>query len=82
MGRKPRGRGYSRADNPTYDAAADPLTTLEGGARTLLFASGMAAATAVFQSLEPGDHVLVPKVMYWALRGWLHGFATRWGLAR
>jgi len=19
--------------------------------------------------------------MYWALRGWLHGFATRWGLA-
>ena len=75
-----RGRCYSRADNPTYDTAADTLTALEGGAKTLLFASGMAAATAVFQALEPGDHVVVPKVMYWALRAWLLGFATRWGL--
>lgn len=75
-----RGRCYSRADNPTYDAAADTLTALEGGAQTLLFASGMAAATAVFQALEPGDHVVVSKVMYWALRAWLRGFATRWGL--
>ncbi|MCR6631934.1 MAG: aminotransferase class V-fold PLP-dependent enzyme [Magnetospirillum sp.] len=75
-----RGRCYSRADNPTYDAAADTLTALEGGARTLLFASGMAAATAVFQALRPGDHVLVPKVMYWALRAWLLDSATRWGM--
>ena len=68
------------AGNPTYDAAADTLTALEGGAATLLFGSGMAAATAVFQALDPGDHVIVPKVMYWALRAWLVGFATRWGL--
>jgi cystathionine gamma-synthase len=75
-----RGRSYSRADNPTYDVAADTLTALEGGRRTLLFASGMAAATAVFQALEPGDHVIAPTVMYWALRSWLLGFASRWGL--
>jgi len=75
-----KGRCYSRSDNPTYDAAADTLTALEGGAKTLLFASGMAAATAVFQALEPGDHVVAPKVMYWALRSWLLNFATRWGL--
>lgn len=75
-----RGRCYSRADNPTYDAAADTLTALEGGAHTLLFASGMAAATAAFQALDPGDHVVVPRVMYWALRAWLLGFATRWGI--
>lgn len=74
------GRCYSRADNPTYDAAADMLTALEGGAQSLLFASGMAAATAVFQALKPGDHVIAPKVMYWALRSWLRGHATRWGL--
>jgi cystathionine gamma-synthase len=75
-----RGRCYSRADNPTYDAAAGTLTALEGGTATLLFASGMAAATAAFQALSPGDHVVVPRVMYWALRSWLLGFATRWGL--
>ncbi len=76
----PTGRVYARADNPTFDAAADTLTALEGGAASLLFASGMAAATAVFQALKPGDHVVASKVMYWALRTWLLGFATRWGL--
>jgi cystathionine gamma-synthase len=74
------GRLYSRADNPTYDIAADTITALEGGARTLLFSSGMAAATAVFLALQPGDHVIVPRVMYWGLRSWLLDFATRWGL--
>ncbi|CAA7624692.1 Cystathionine gamma-synthase [Candidatus Terasakiella magnetica] len=75
-----RGRVYARADNPTFDTAADLLTALEGGEQTLLFASGMAAATAVFLSLAPGDHVVIPKVMYWGLRSWLYDFATRWGL--
>lgn len=75
-----RGRVYARADNPTFDTAAGVITALEGGAETLLFASGMAAATAVFQALKPGDHVVVPQVMYWALRAWLHGPAQDWGL--
>jgi cystathionine gamma-synthase len=76
----PHGRMYSRPDNPTYDIAADTLSALEGGAASLLFSSGMAAATAVFQAFAPGDHVIAPKVMYWALRHWLLGFATKWGL--
>jgi cystathionine gamma-synthase len=40
----------------------------------------MAAATAVFQALQPGDHVLAPQVMYWSLRNWLMTFAVKWGL--
>jgi len=75
-----RGVCYSRADNPTSAAAADTLTALEGGTATLLFASGMAAANAAFLALAPGDHVLVPRVMYWGLRAWLLDFASRWGL--
>ena len=75
-----RGRCYARADNPSFDAAAATLNGLEGGTGTLLFASGMAAATAVFQALAPSDHVVVGRVMYWALRAWLTGAASRWGL--
>jgi cystathionine gamma-synthase len=75
------GRVYGRDDNPTYDQAEALLAALEGGAEALVFASGMAAATAVFQALSPGDRVAAPKVMYWALRNWLADFATRWGLA-
>jgi cystathionine gamma-synthase len=74
------GRVYARADNPAFDQAEAVLAQLEEGAQAALFASGMAAATAVFQALSPGDHVLAPKVMYWSLRNWLLNFATRWGL--
>jgi cystathionine gamma-synthase len=40
----------------------------------------MAAATALFMSLKPGDHVVAPSVMYWSLRNWLNDFARTWGL--
>jgi cystathionine gamma-synthase len=66
-----RGRSYGRADNAGYDQPQALITALEGGAATLLFASGMAAAVAVFHSLPLGAHVVAPRVMYWALRRWL-----------
>jgi len=74
------GRIYARADNPTFDQAETTLAALEGGAKALIFSSGMSAATACFLALTPGDHVVVPKVMYWSLRNWLANFATHWGL--
>jgi cystathionine gamma-synthase len=74
------GRSYTRADNPTYDHAEQLLATLEAGAGCALFASGNAAATAVFQSLLPGDHVLVARILYWGIRKWLAEFAVSWGL--
>ncbi len=74
------GRIYARDQNPAFDQAEAVISALEGGHQTLLFASGMAAATAVFQALAPGDHVLAPQVMYWSLRNWLMTFAVGWGL--
>ncbi|WP_326537227.1 trans-sulfuration enzyme family protein [Pseudorhodoferax sp.] len=74
------GRVYARADNPAFDQAEAVICALEQGTQAALFASGMAAATAVFMALAPGDHVLAPKVMYWSLRNWLMNFATQWGL--
>lgn len=72
---------YARPDNRTTREAEAVLANLEqAAAGALLFGSGMAAATAVFQALSPGDHVVASKVMYWALRSWLLTEATRWGL--
>ena len=65
------GRSYIRTDNPSFDQPERVLAELEGGAGAMLFASGMAAATCVFQTLAPGDHIVAPRVMYWALRNWL-----------
>src|SRR6516164_5489465 len=80
-GSYPQGRVYTRADNPTSEHAERLLAALEGGeCACALFGSGMAAVTAVFQSLLPGDHVLVPRVLYWGVRKWLAEFALTWGL--
>ena len=74
-------RVYTRADNPTYEDAEALIAALEGaGCACALFSSGMAASTAVFQSLLPGDHVLVARVIYWGVRKWLAEFALAWGL--
>jgi len=71
---------YSRDENPTYRSAELLLQRLEGGADAMLFSSGMAAACAVVQSMEAGDHIVVPKVMYWGFRNWLQTFCARWGV--
>jgi cystathionine gamma-synthase len=77
----PGGRVYSRADNPSYDQAEALVASLEGAAAAMLFASGQAAAAAVFQTLAPGACALAPQSMYWALRKWLLEVAAPWGLA-
>ena len=66
---------YTRDQNPTYDQAEALLARLEGGSAALLFASGMAAATTVFEVLEPGAHVVAPEQMYWTIRLWLQRLA-------
>jgi cystathionine gamma-synthase len=76
----PGGRIYARADSPTYDQPEALIASLEGAAAAMLFASGQAAAAAVFQALAPGDHVLVPRNMYWGLRKWFLQFAQSWNL--
>ena len=76
----PGGHTYSRDQNPTYDQAEAVLAQLEGGASARLFSSGMAAATTVFESLEPGDHVVAPAEMYWTIRLWMQRLQATKGI--
>ena len=71
---------YGRAENPGYDVAEKVLAELEVAPAALLFSSGMAAAMAVVQSLQPGDQIVAPKIMYWGLRNWMVKFCDKWGL--
>jgi cystathionine gamma-synthase len=70
-GSYPGGRVYARDASPAYDAVEAVLARLEGGAAARLFPSGMAAANALLATLRPGERLLAPVRMYWALRGWL-----------
>ena len=73
-------RLFTRDDNPTYLQPEALINRLEGGLGCLLFASGMAAITACFQRLGPGDHIILPARVYSGLRVWLDRHGRHWGL--
>ncbi|MGE0767300.1 MAG: PLP-dependent aspartate aminotransferase family protein [Hyphomicrobiaceae bacterium] len=66
-----KGYIYSRPDNPTTRNVEEVLCALEGGARAVLYGSGMAAATAAFLALPRPAHLVAPDVMYWGLKKWI-----------
>ena len=70
-GTYPGGYIYSRASNPNRTSLENVLAKLENGADAAAFSSGNAAGMAVFQSLKPGTHVLLPDDMYHGLRNQL-----------
>jgi cystathionine gamma-synthase len=59
------GYEYSRSANPTRTALEECLAALEGGARGLAFASGLAAEDCLLRTVcVPGDHVVIPNDAY------------------
>ena len=74
------GNIYGRPDNETVREAESIIAMLEDAKAAIVLGSGMSAAVAVFLALKPGDHIVAPTVMYWALRNWLLNDAAEWGL--
>ena len=67
-GSYPHGHVYSRSGNPTRDALERALALLHGVSEAAAFASGSAAASAVFRALPHGSHVIVPRDLYHGVR--------------
>ena len=61
---------YGRFGNPTWTAFEDALGALEGG-RALAFASGMAAVSAVVDTLQTGQRIAAPDIMYHGVKTWM-----------
>ena len=72
---------YIRDHGPTQKQAEDIVKYLEGGSDALSFGSGMAACTAIFHSLDAGDHAAVSSVIYHGLLSWLENFAEHRGIS-
>ncbi len=62
---------YSRNGSPTVEHAEGLIAELEEGFETRLFASGMAAATALIETVESGQRIAAPTVMYHGVKSWL-----------
>jgi cystathionine gamma-synthase len=77
----PDGRLYLRYQSENGEHCERLLAQLEGGAAALVFASGLAASTAVFMSLlRPGDTVVATRVMYFGVRHWLKNHCAHFGM--
>ncbi len=61
---KHKGWEYSRVSNPTRDALETSLASLEQGTSAHVFASGMAAISALVTLLKTGDHVICGENVY------------------
>src|SRR6185437_11062029 len=59
-----RGFEYSKTKNPTRLAYENCVAALEGGARGLAFASGMAATAMLLELLDSGSHVIAGDDLY------------------
>ena len=77
-GTYPRGYLYSRNGNPNRNGLETALAALEGGEACATFGSGLAAVTAIFQGLQPGDHVLAPLDIYHGTANVLKHLFAKW----
>jgi len=68
---------YSRSENPTYAVLEQVCAQLDGGAQARCFASGMAAITAVFETVNSGEHIVAPRIMYHGAQDWLRRISEK-----
>ena len=59
-----RGYIYGRVGNPTRAAYEECVASLEGGGRAISFASGLAAAASLLDTLPAGSHVVAMEDLY------------------
>ncbi|MFJ4142500.1 cystathionine beta-lyase [Pseudomonas sp. NPDC089734] len=72
---------YGARGNPTAFALEDLVTELEGGYRTRLFSTGLAAVAQTFLAyLRPGDHVLLTDAVYSPVRALARQFLEPFGI--
>ncbi|MGA9852860.1 MAG: aminotransferase class I/II-fold pyridoxal phosphate-dependent enzyme [Gammaproteobacteria bacterium] len=79
-GSYPHGFSYARVTNPNRAQLETCLAALEGGVTAMAFASGVAAAGAIFQALAPGDHVICSQDAYHGVMRLLREIMQPWQL--
>ena len=72
---------YGRGGTPTAWALEDPISELEGGFRTYLYPSGLAACAHAIQAfVKTGDHILVTDSVYGPTREFCDKTLNRFGV--
>lgn len=74
--------GYARHNNPTMQALAESIATLEGYETSFITSSGLAATVlAILSQVEAGEHILIPDSIYYSTRKFVIRELPRMGIA-
>jgi cystathionine gamma-synthase len=68
---------YARSGNPSWEVLEKVCADLDGGADAKCFASGMAAVCAFFETVNSGEHVVAPRIMYHGTHDWLRRISAK-----
>jgi len=71
---------YGRSGSPTCDLVEKIAMMLDGGQDALLFGTGMAAISALAETLRSGQHMIAPTVMYFGAQNWFRQLAEKRGI--
>jgi cystathionine beta-lyase len=75
------GFSYGLYGTPTSRALEEAVASIEGGTRSIVVPSGLAALThPTLALLAPGDHVIVADCVYGPTREHCAGLLRRWGV--
>jgi len=80
LGKPRRGYEYARVTNPTRTALERNLASLEGGVDAKVFASGMAAISAMATLMKGGDHLICSHNVYGGVPRLFNQILTHYGL--
>ena len=80
LGKPRQGYEYARVSNPTRDRLQENLAALEGGIASRVFASGMAAVTALCTMMKAGDHLICSHNVYGGVPRLFNQILTHYGL--
>lgn len=71
---------YARSGNPSWAVLEQVCAELDNGADALCFASGMAAVCAFFETVNSGEHIVAPRIMYHGAQDWLRRISEKRGI--
>jgi len=77
---KNKGYEYARVSNPTRTRLEENLAVLEGGTASRVFASGMAAISALCTMYKSGDHVVCGHNLYGGVPRLFNQVLTGYGI--
>ncbi|MBF0277129.1 MAG: PLP-dependent transferase [SAR324 cluster bacterium] len=68
---------YGREQNPTNELVEQLAASLDHGKEAMLFSSGMAAIASVFETINTGQQIAAPGIMYYGAQDWLRWISKK-----